>query len=95
MRRAVLFWTICIPARVYLASRGDEPLLRAAAAVVAYRWLSGRESGHLVGFFGGPAWWADERPVHGALWAAYALSGSSNFLWVDTAFGAGNWILSK
>ena len=90
MRRALLFWGVCIPARAYLASRGNDPLLRVAAAVIGYRWLAGLESGH-TGAFGGPAFWADERPVHGALWASYAASGASVFLWADTAFGAANW----
>lgn len=91
MKRAVLFWGVCIPLRAYLASRGNDPMLRAAAAVISYRWLSGAEASH-VGMFGGPAFWADERPLHGALWGSYAATGNSTFLWLDTAFGAGNWV---
>ena len=91
MRRALLFWGVCIPLRAYLATRGDDPLLRAAAGVIGYRWLAGYESSH-TGAFGGVAWWADQRPVHGALWAMYAASGESAFLWADTAFGAANWV---
>jgi len=89
--RALLFWGVCIPTRIYLASRGNDPLLRAAAVLVSYRWLSGLEGGH-EGAFGGPAFWADERPIHGALWGAYALSGASGFLWADTVFGGVNWV---
>ena len=91
MRRALLFWGACIPLRIYLASRGDDLLLRGFAAVVSYRWLSGLED-HKIGSFGGPAFWADERPMHGALWGSYAISGNSAFLWADTVFGAGNWV---
>lgn len=89
-RRAVLFWGVCIPVRAYLASRGNDPALRAAAVVMSYRWLAGLGAGH-KGAFGGPAWWAEQRPVHGLLWAAYAATGTARFLWADTAFGAANW----
>ena len=94
MNRTALFWGVCIPMRVYLASRGNDPLLRTAAAVISYRWLSGLEDGD-IGAFGGPAWWADERPLHGVLWGAYAATGISTFLWLDTAVGAGNWMVEK
>ena len=89
--RALLFWGVCIPTRVYLASRGNNPYVRAAAAVISYRWLAGLETAH-TGVFGGPAFWADERPIHGALWGSYAISGAPAFLWVDTVFGALNWV---
>ena len=93
-KRAALFWGVCVPLRVYLASRGDVPVLRAAAALIAYRWLSGAESKH-VGFFGGPAFWAELRPVHGMLWASYAATGKSVHLWADVALGAGSWVAHK
>lgn len=89
--RAVLFWGVCIPLRAYLASRGNDPYLRVAASVLAYRWLSGLENGH-VGAFGGPAFWADERPLHGALWGAYAVTGNSTWLWADVTVGGVNWV---
>ena len=88
--RATLFWGVCIPLRAYLASRGSDPYLRVAASVLAYRWLSGLENGH-IGAFGGPAFWADERPLHGALWGAYALTGNSTWLWADVTVGGVNW----
>lgn len=89
--RAVLFWTLCIPLRLYLARQAkDNPYLRAAAAVIAYRWLSGSETAH-TGFFGGKAWWADERPLHGLLWGAYAATGRDTFLYADVTVGALNW----
>lgn len=89
--RALTFWGVCIPLRFYLASRGNDTLLRAAAALIGYRWLTGKEKAR-VGQFGGPAFWADERPVHGALWSSYALTGNSLFLYGDTLFGAANWL---
>ena len=91
MQRAILFWGVCIPLRLYLASRGDVPALRVAAAVVAYRWAAGLETSR-VGFFGGPAFWHDERPLHGILWLGYALSGDARWLYADTGFGALNWV---
>jgi len=91
MRRSTLFWLVCIPTRAYLASRGNDPLLRIAAGAVSYRWLWGLEDNH-IGAFGGPAFWADERPWHGLLWGLYAVSGRAAFLWVDTTFGAAKWI---
>ena len=90
-RRKLLFWGVCIPLRSYLASLGDWRPLRVFATVIGLRWLAGCEVGP-EGFFGGPAFWADERPVHGVMWTAYAVSGESLFLWADTAFGAWNWL---
>jgi len=89
--RALLFWGVCIPMRIYLASRGNDRYLRAAAALISYRWLSGLETAH-TGVFGGPAFWADQRPIHGVLWGSYAMTGTSTFLWMDTALGAFNWL---
>ena len=89
--RNLLFWGVCIPTRVFLASRGNDPVVRAGAGVVSYRWLTGSVSNH-IGFFGGHVWWADERPIHGILWGLYAATGDSRFLWTNTAFGALNWV---
>ena len=90
--RSVLFWGVCIPVRTTIAryAAEDTYLLRAAALVIGARWLSGLENGN-EGVFGGPAWWAEERPLHGALWTAYALSGQSGFLYADTGLGIVNW----
>ena len=63
--RALLFWGVCIPLRLSLASLGNNTALRVFAAVVGARWLTGAEDSK-VGRFGGPAFWADERPLHGA-----------------------------
>ena len=90
--RALLFWGVCIPVRATLASLGNNALLRVFALGVGANWLLGFSDGH-VGAFGGSAFWKEERPVHGALWTAYALTGRSGFLWFDTAFGALNWVV--
>ena len=91
--RAVTFWLVCVPTRLTLASLGDRTWLRVAAAGVGATWLLGREMS-VEGFFGGPAWWKEERPLHGLLWSLYALSGRSDFLYADTAFGICNWLVT-
>lgn len=90
--RALLFWLGCIPLRVFLATRGNDPYLRALAVYIGGRWVLGMETSH-VGKFGGPAWWWDERPVHGALWLGYAATGSDRWLKADVIFGMANWLL--
>jgi len=90
LTRALLFWGVCIPLRLTIATNAGT-LTRVFAAVIGTRWLAGLENGN-EGLFGGPAWWADERPAHGALWSAYALTGARQFLFADTAFGALNWL---
>ena len=95
-QRAQVFWLVCIPVRTslaVLALRGDRPILRTGAAVVGARWLLGYEMA-VEGVFGGPAWWRDERALHGALWATYAATGDGRLLVADTAFGALNWLTS-
>jgi hypothetical protein len=82
--RSALFWGVCIPVRVLLACCVR---FRVIAAIIGARWLLGFENAH-IGFFGGPAWWADERPVHGLLYMSYALSGNSGFLLADVLYGA-------
>jgi len=86
----MLFWLVCIPLRLYLASLGDRAWLRVFAAAVGLTWLSG-EPKTKIGFFGGPAWWADQRPLHGALWMTYAVTGSSDALYLDALVGVFNW----
>lgn len=90
--RDLLFWCVCIPLRLHLAGIGDSRMLRLFASVVGARWVLGHEDGS-VGLFGGPAWWADERPLHGLLWSTYAISGNKNYLLADVWFGAFNWLL--
>ena len=94
-QRAVVFWGVCVPLRAVLAWREhsdwQRAALRAFAAVIGYRWVNGLEVGR-EGLLGGHAWWAEERVYHGALWAAYALSGAAVFLKTDVVFGGLNWI---
>ena len=68
--------------------------MRVAAALIAANWLSGGVIKH-VGFFGGRAWWSEERRLHGALWGAYALGGDWRFLLADALLGAGNWVVNN
>jgi hypothetical protein len=93
-QRTLAFWGVCIPTRLYIATLARDTkykdVLRVAAALVAATWLSGMTK--RVGFFGGRAWWSEERRLHGALWGAYALVGDWRFLLADVLFGAGNWI---
>ena len=96
--RRYIFWGVCIPLRSYLTytarySRQARNITRTLAAVIAYRWLQGLEVGD-EGFFGGPAWWADSRKMHGQLWAGFAITGDWRFLAIDTAAGAANWFIS-
>lgn len=91
MDRTLLFWGVCIPVRYYITTI-DIPEKRLAASIIAMRWLLGYENGH-TGFFGGNAWWANERKLHGMLWAAYATTGTSTYLLADVWLGALNWTL--
>ena len=93
MDRTILFWGVCIPLRLVIAHSATPPL-RALAAGISYRWLAGLETGR-VGFFGGPAWWADFRPLHGVLWGIFALSGDPRVLYIDAAVGAALWMKSR
>ena len=96
-QRAALFWLGCMPARtalVLLARTPLSPAVRVFASVVAYRWLSGLDNSH-VGQFGGIAWCAEQRQLHGMLFASYALSGNEAWLAADVAVGAGNWLVQK
>jgi len=90
-QRSVLFWSACLPLRYYLSTLGNNAALRLFALVTSYRWLSGLESS-TIGQFGGPAWWKEERQLHGLFWAAYAVTGNSIALRADALFGALNWI---
>ncbi len=92
-QRTLLFWSVCIPLRYALSEMGDNTALRGFALLIGSRWVLGLENGD-EGVFGGPAWWADERPMHGSLWLAYALTGSGCFLKADVALGALNRLIS-
>ena len=94
-QRALLFWGVCIPLRSYLALLARDGRyslqLRAFAAVIGVRWLTGLENGD-EGALGGPTWWKEERKLHGALWTVYAATDRWQFLAADTLFGALNWM---
>jgi hypothetical protein len=92
--RALLFWAVCVPVRVWLSTRGDNAWLRVCASLVGSAWVLGCVDSR-VGFFGGEAWWREERPAHGALWLAYAGTGDDRWLQVDVAFGALNYLRGR
>ena len=88
-QRTLLFWVVCIPVRVALvnlARASDNTSLRMFAAALGVRWLSGTQTS-TTGAFGGPVWWADERSVHGLMWASYAATGQWQYLALDIVLG--------
>ena len=93
-QRATVFWGVCIPVRLFLATNPELPLLRPFAAVIGGRWVLGLENGD-EGLFGGPVWWAQSRYVHGALWLLFAATGEARYLWADVAGGALHWMVQK
>ena len=93
-QRASIFWNVCIPLRAAIATYalgGNRRGLRVAALVIGGRWVLGMEVGK-ESYFGGPTWWADQRRLHGVLWLLYAAHGRGEWLALDTAFGASNWV---
>ena len=87
--RALIFWGVCIPLRSYLTLRAKdnrEDWLRLFALAIGTRWVTGGEVGN-EGVFGGPAFWKDERPLHGVLWLSYGATGVWQFLAADTGLG--------
>ena len=88
--RKLMFWLVCIPTRsalAYVAARHD---VRPLTALIGAQWLLGLPTGERKhrGAFGGRAWWADRRAVHGALFAGHAATGKPIFLWLDVLLGA-------
>ena len=97
-QREYLFWTVCIPFRTLVTNlvrfnRSLNTLVRLLGTVLAYRWLNGLEAGN-EGAFGGVAWWADTRPMHGHLWAFFVITGDWRFVAADTLAGMANWFYS-
>lgn len=90
--RHLLFWGVCIPLRLHLAGLGDVQWLRILAGMGGARWILGYVD-NKVGVTGGPAWWANERPLHGILWSTYALTGNKRYLLADVWLGVINWFL--
>ena len=91
MDRAALFWTVCIPTRLLIATQVPSHMLRPSAFLLGTRWLLFHSHMGTRGFFGGHAFWAPQRPLHGLLWLTYALTGNRHWLLFDAAFGAWNW----
>ena len=94
LQRKFVFWGVCIPLRAYLSSMGDSEYLRVFGAYIGSRWLLGAESG-TIGAFGGKAWWAEERAMHGLIWLVYSLTGESTWLQLDVLIAALNWMSSS
>jgi hypothetical protein len=91
--RALLFWAVCLPARILFATRFAlrfPSLARLVAALVGARWAL-NENFKPYGFFGGPAWWSSVRPWHGTLWLIYAATGERDALLADVLLAAVAW----
>lgn len=84
----MIFWLGCVPTRYLIAKYQLVPKLVAVA--VGGWWVLGYQTNE-AGFFGGPAWWADYRKYHGALWLGYGLSGRSELLFADLGLGIFDW----
>lgn len=79
MRRAIIFFGVCLPVRLalatcalYLTSRlfGILPILISIGFF--YKWS--RRFPNETGIFGGPAYWAEVRLLHSYLWLAGGIS---------------------
>jgi hypothetical protein len=93
-QRTLLFWGVCLPVRVSfakLAYTSTQPTLQLLAAAISVRWLSGTQV-NTTGAFGGAVWWADERRLHGLMWASYAATGHWQFLAIDAVLGGVAWL---
>jgi len=82
----ILFLSLCIPSRIALALGAKEypneliPFALAFALGSLYFYLSGtRTTGAET--FGRPIWWNDMRPIHAALWMAFALMAFQGKKW--------------
>ena len=98
--RAAVFWLVCIPTRTALAltaktvqpnSEGQR-LLRLGATCISAMWVTGQVM-NVEGAFGGRAWWANQRRLHGVMFGGYALTGDWRWLASDAALGACNWLI--
>ena len=92
-QRTLLFWRVCIPFRISVTqlARTPHPVLRLLAAAIGIHWLSGSQT-NTTGAFGGPVWWAEDRKVHGLMWASYAATGQWGFIALDTVLGCLAWL---
>jgi hypothetical protein len=99
--RRRLFWLGCLPTRVLVAvvaavlPPSARPYTAIPAFVVAAGFLVSVARNAPRGGFGGPVWWAWARPVHAALYTAYAGLAlvRSDYAWVvlacDVLLGVG------
>lgn len=88
-KKTMLFWLGCMPARLALALNIEKlsPTLQLATIIPGIVWLTGMYKSS-IGFFGGYAWWAQLRPLHGALWVLYAATKDKRWLLLDTSLAA-------
>lgn len=92
----VLFWLLCVPIRLLLLTYvSHTSTLRFFASIISIVWLSGIMDNKNVGFFGGKVWWAEERKLHGVLWALYAATHDSQWLMIDVMVAIQNKISSN
>ncbi len=94
IERATLFWLVCVPVRLFLATRGNNMLIRALGLLIGTRWVLGLETGE-VGALGGRVWWGEERRLHGFLWLGYAVTGNDTWIRADLAVGILNWLITS
>jgi hypothetical protein len=107
-QRFWVFWFVCIPVRLAIAVFTQlMPTCHGACKwivpvpylIIGLGFFKNACTGKEIGFFGGRAWWASYRPVHGLLWfgAGILILGAHIFdetyvpaavlLYLDVAFG--------
>jgi hypothetical protein len=105
IRRPILFLGLCLTVRLGLAyfakvypEVASRYALLALLPVIGWLWIyfvSGRETGPEV--FGGKIWWNSLRPVHAALWSAFAYMSYNGMpmawvpLFTDALIGLTGW----
>lgn len=99
--RLRLFWTVCVPVRVGVATAAlvvgayAPHLLRyvgvyAALTAAGFAWNAARAcaGGKRTGGFGGVVWWTRLRYVHVALWATCAALALQRVRWAGAFLAA-------
>lgn len=101
-RRAIIFWSMCIPVRatfataaLLLATYTPPPLLilvgAAATPVAAGFWVNvvrASRGDKECGGLGGRAWWNRSRVVHATLWTVAAGAGFAQAWWTGWVLAA-------
>lgn len=104
--RLLLFIFACIPLRLSLVALAKKAkpkelsILGKVGGLIGlsfmYLWVAGaRETATEAG---GPVWWKHARPVHAALWLAFAKAATDGHRWgwkyllADVALGVGLWV---